>query len=91
MGLYIYIYINIYMNNIYVIHFHLFYLPNWFLATSGSEMDEGPQPNLFSAVALKMYSFPSISLVTGKLVPFRVEVMVIQPISSFLLSFFSKM
>lgn len=71
-------------------HFCL-YLLNWFLARSGSEMHAGPQPYLFSAVTLKMYSFPSMSLVTGKLVPFRVEVMVIQPISSFLLSFFSRM
>lgn len=62
----------------------ILHTPNWFLAVSGSEMHGGPQPNLFSAVTLKMYSFPSISLVIGKLLPFSVEVMVIQPTSFFL-------
>lgn len=62
----------------------IFHTPNWFLAVSGSEMHGGPQPNLFSAVTLKMYSFPSISLVMGRLLPFSVDVTVIQPTSSFL-------
>lgn len=58
-------------------------------AVSGFETHGGPDPTLFSANTRKRYSFPSISFVTWNLHCLSVELTVTQPISAFVLSFFS--